>query len=120
MREYYSSVFARYALHDHVREFFDRYDLLISPIIPVTAMDAGRNIPHGLEDRNLVSWVCYTYPFNLTGHPAASVCAGIAADEMPVGLQIVGRSHCEDDVNRAAAAFEETFPVEYNVSSDLA
>uniref|UniRef100_UPI00224329FD amidase family protein n=1 Tax=Acinetobacter baumannii TaxID=470 RepID=UPI00224329FD len=68
-----------------------------------------------LEDRNLVSWVFYTYPFNLTGQPAASVCAGIAPDGMPVGLQIVGRSFCEGDVVRAAAAFERTQPIGYNV-----
>jgi aspartyl-tRNA(Asn)/glutamyl-tRNA(Gln) amidotransferase subunit A len=117
MRDYYTKVFARYALREHVRAFFDRYDLLISPTIPVTSLDVGKNIPDGLTDRNLVSWVYYTYPFNLTGHPAASVCAGFAPDGMPVGLQIVGRSHCEDDVVRAAAAFERTFAAGYNVKS---
>jgi aspartyl-tRNA(Asn)/glutamyl-tRNA(Gln) amidotransferase subunit A len=115
MRDYYTKVFARYVLRDHVRSFFERYDLLISPTIPVTSLDAGKNIPDALTDRNLVSWVYYTYPFNLTGQPAASVCAGIAPDGMPVGLQIVGRSHCEDDVVRAAAAFERTQSTGYNV-----
>ena len=117
MRDYYTKVFARYALREHVRAFFDRYDLLISPTIPVTSLDVGKNIPNALTDRNLVSWVYYTYPFNLTGHPAASVCAGVAPDGMPVGLQIVGRSHCEDDVVRAAGAFERTFAAGYNVKS---
>jgi aspartyl-tRNA(Asn)/glutamyl-tRNA(Gln) amidotransferase subunit A len=106
MRDYYTKVFARYALRDTVREFFERYDLLISPVLPVSSLDAGKNIPDHFPDRNLVSWVYYTYPFNLTGQPAASVCAGLAPDGMPVGLQIVGRSHCEQDVVRAAAAFE--------------
>ena len=115
MRDYYTKVFARYALRDNIRTFFDRYDLLISPVIPVSSLAAGRNIPDGLSDRNLVSWVYYTYPFNLTGHPAASVCAGFAPNGMPVGLQIVGRSHCEDDVMCAAAAFEQTFAAGYNV-----
>jgi aspartyl-tRNA(Asn)/glutamyl-tRNA(Gln) amidotransferase subunit A len=68
-----------------------------------------------LTDRNLVSWVYYTYPFNLTGQPAAAVCAGIAEDGMPVGLQIVGRALCEYDVVRAAAAFERTKPAGYNL-----
>lgn len=115
MRDYYTKVFARYALRDTVRTFFETYDLLISPVIPVTSLDAGKNIPDVLTDRNLVSWVYYTYPFNLTGQPAASVCAGVAPDGMPVGLQIVGRSHCEDDVVRAAAAFERSQPAGYNV-----
>jgi aspartyl-tRNA(Asn)/glutamyl-tRNA(Gln) amidotransferase subunit A len=59
--------------------------------------------------------VYYTYPFNLTGQPAATVCAGIAEDGMPVGLQIVGRSLGEYDVVRAAAAFERTRPTAYNL-----
>ena len=115
MRDYYTTVFARYALRDHVRCFFEGYDILISPTLPVTSLDAGKNIPDALTDRNIVSWVYYTYPFNLTGHPAASVCAGLASDGMPMGLQIVGRSHREDDVIRAAAAFERTFHQGYNV-----
>ncbi len=81
----------------------------------MTWLAAGKDIPDRLRDRNLVSWVYYTYPFNLTGNPAASVCAGFASDGMPVGLQIVGRSHREDDVICAAAAFERTFDAGYNV-----
>ena len=115
MRDYYTKVFARYALRDHVRNFFEKYDILISPTLPVTSLDVGKNIPDQLTDRNIVSWVYYTYPFNLTGHPAISVCAGQAPDGMPVGLQIVGRSHREDDVIRAATAFERTFSQGYNL-----
>ena len=115
MRSYYEKVFERYALRDKVRTFFETYDLLLSPVVPVASLDAGKNIPDQLPDRNLVSWVFYTYPFNLTGQPAATVCAGIAADGMPVGLQIVGRALGEYDVVRAAAAFERTKPAGYNV-----
>jgi len=115
MRSYYEKVFERYALRDKVCAFFETYDLLLSPVLPVASLDAGKNIPDQLRDRNLVSWVFYTYPFNLTGQPAATVCAGIAADGMPVGLQIVGRALGEYDVVRAAAAFERTRPAGYNV-----
>ena len=78
MRDYYEKVFERYALRDKVRAFFESYDLLLSPVLPIASLDAGKNIPDHLQDRNLVSWVYYTYPFNLTGQPAATVCAGIA------------------------------------------
>ena len=81
-------------------------------MLPITSLDAGKNIPDQLQDRSLVSWVYYTYPFNLTGQPAATVCAGIAGDGMPVGLQIVGRSLSEYD---DAAAFERTKPTGYNL-----
>ena len=115
LRDYYGKVFERYALRDTLRPFFERYDILLSPVLPVTSLDVGKNVPDHLADRNLVSWVYYTYPFNLTGQPAATVCAGIAADGMPVGLQIVGRALGEVDVVRAAAAYERSQPAGYNV-----
>jgi aspartyl-tRNA(Asn)/glutamyl-tRNA(Gln) amidotransferase subunit A len=115
MRDYYATVFERYALRETMRLFFERFDVLLSPVLPVTALDVGRNVPPHLSDRNLVSWVYYTYPFNLTGQPAATVCAGIASDGMPVGLQLVGRAHGEYDVVRAAAAYQNSLPVGYNV-----
>ena len=117
LRDYYGKVFERYALRDKLRPFFERYDILLSPVLPVTSLDVGKNVPDHLIDRNLVSWVYYTYPFNLTGQPAASVCAGLASDGMPVGLQIVGRALGEYDVVRAAAALERSQPKGYNVKS---
>jgi aspartyl-tRNA(Asn)/glutamyl-tRNA(Gln) amidotransferase subunit A len=115
LRDYYNKVFERYALRDKLRPFFERYDILLSPVLPVTSLDVGKNVPDHMSDRDLVSWVYYTYPFNLTGQPAATVCAGIAADGMPVGLQIVGRPLGEFDVVRAAAAYERSQPKGYNV-----
>jgi len=110
LRTYYTKVFERFALRERMRVFFEHYDLLLSPTLPVAALDVGVNVPAHLADRNLVSWVYYTYPFNLTGQPSATVCAGLA-DGMPVGLQLVGRALGEYDVVRAAAAFEATQPM---------
>lgn len=115
MRDYYGTVFERYALREKARLLFDRYDILLSPVLPISSLDVGKDVPDALSDRNLVSWVFYTYPFNLTGQPAAAVCAGIASDGMPVGLQVVGRTYREDDVVRAAAAFERTQSPEHNI-----
>jgi aspartyl-tRNA(Asn)/glutamyl-tRNA(Gln) amidotransferase subunit A len=115
LRDYYGKVFERYALRDALRPLFDRYDILLSPVLPVTALDVGKNVPDHHADRNLVSWVYYTYPFNVTGNPAATVCAGIASDGMPVGLQIVGRAMGDSDVVRTAAAYERSQPKGYNV-----
>jgi aspartyl-tRNA(Asn)/glutamyl-tRNA(Gln) amidotransferase subunit A len=115
MRGYYEKVFERYAFRDKARAFFEKYDLLLSPVLPVSSLDAGVNIPPSLKDRSLVSWVYYTYPFNLTGQPAATVCAGIAGDGMPVGIQLVGRALREYDVVRAAAAYEGTKPACHNL-----
>ncbi|MEQ1615748.1 MAG: amidase family protein, partial [Hyphomicrobiaceae bacterium] len=114
LRTYYARVFERYALRDKIRTYFESYDVLISPVLPVTSVPAGRDIPDGMADRNLLSWVYYTYPFNLTGQPAATVCAGIAADRMPVGMQIVGRALGETDVVRVVAEVERLHPPGYN------
>jgi aspartyl-tRNA(Asn)/glutamyl-tRNA(Gln) amidotransferase subunit A len=110
MRDYYDTVFRRYALRDQMRRFFERYDVLLSPTLPKASVPAGVDLPEGLTDRTLVSWVFYTYPFNLTGQPAASVRAGLASDGMPVGIQIVGRALGEDDVVAVSAAIERARP----------
>lgn len=120
MRDYYSTVFERYALREEMRLFFERYDLLLSPVLPVSSLDVEKSIPDHLVDRNLVSWAFFTYPFNLVGYPAASICAGFGNDGMPIGLQIVGRSFAEADIYAAASAFEATKPAGYNFCPMLA
>jgi aspartyl-tRNA(Asn)/glutamyl-tRNA(Gln) amidotransferase subunit A len=119
MRSYYEKVFERYAFREQMRLFFEKYDVLVSPVLPVSSLDVGLNIPKHITDRNLVSWVYYTYPFNLTGQPAGTVCAGLDPENMPVGLQIVGRAMGEYDVVRLAAAYERSQPQGYNVSPML-
>jgi len=57
-----------------------------------------------------VSWVYYTYPFNLTGNPAGSVPCGFTEGGMPVGLQIVSKTLREVDLFRVAGALEEILP----------
>ena len=56
------------------------------------------------------AWLSFTYPFNLTGQPAATVPAGFTGDGLPVGLQIVGGHLADGLVLRAAAAFEAARP----------
>ena len=115
MQDYYAKVFERYALRDRMAELFTRYDVLLSPVIPVSSLDVGRNIPDTHADRNLVSWVYYTYPFNLTGQPAGAVCAGLSPDGMPVGMQAVGRYLDEPSVILALAFVERMQPPGYNI-----
>ena len=61
-----------------------------------------------------LSWTAFTYPFNVTGQPAASVPCGRDRDGLPVGLQIVGRRGEDALVLRAARAFERAFPWSYD------
>jgi aspartyl-tRNA(Asn)/glutamyl-tRNA(Gln) amidotransferase subunit A len=107
---YGRAVQMRYAFRESTRKFFDDYDLLLSPTLPVAGVDVGVNIPARFADRNLVTWVGYTYPFNLTGQPAASIPAGFTRGGLPVGLQLVARAYREDELFAAAAAFETARP----------
>lgn len=108
--EYYSNVFKRYEFREKVRLFFEDIDLLLTPATPCAAFDIGLNTPLNLMDRNIVSWVYYTYPFNLTGQPAASIPAGFTKAGLPVGLQLVSKINSEVDIFRAASAFESAQP----------
>ena len=57
----------------------------------------------------LIGW-CLTYLINYTGHPAASIPAGLDTQGLPVGLQLVGRRFADDTVLAASAAFERVRP----------
>ena len=106
MRTYYESVFARYAFRDRLRAFFEEYDLLLTPTLPVAAFQAGLDVPPGYEDRNAVSWATFTYPFNLTGQPGASLPVGYTAQGLPVGLQIVASPYGEASIFSLAGRYE--------------
>jgi Asp-tRNA(Asn)/Glu-tRNA(Gln) amidotransferase A subunit family amidase len=111
MQDYYEKVFKRYDLRTKVWEFFNRYDALLTPTLPTEAFDAELDYPPGLaSDENILGWIFYTYPFNLTGLPAASIPAGFTKAGLPVGLQIVGRHLGEAQIFRLAAALEAARP----------
>jgi aspartyl-tRNA(Asn)/glutamyl-tRNA(Gln) amidotransferase subunit A len=101
-------LFQRAALAGRMADFHARYDLLISPTMPLPAFEAGRLTPaHGrYGDDDWTRWSPFTYPFNLTQQPAVSVPSGLTSAGLPAGLQIVGRFGADRLVMRAAAAFE--------------
>ena len=95
-----------------LRTALEGYDLLLTPTVPVTSFPSGLDGPAavaGLERPGL-SWAALTYPFNLTGQPAATVPCAPAGGELPTGLQIVGRWRDDATVLRASAAYEAARP----------
>lgn len=95
-----------------VQGLFDRADLLICPTTAIPAYRIGAGPPAEIAGRPvsaLLGWFL-TYPFNLTGHPAASVPCGQDAEGLPLGVQIVGRRFADDLVLAAARAFEAARP----------
>jgi aspartyl-tRNA(Asn)/glutamyl-tRNA(Gln) amidotransferase subunit A len=105
---------ARYAAAMDV--FFERHDLLITPTMPCPPFRAGADQPGWVagQPTEYLSWTAFTYPFNVTGQPAASVPCGRDSDGLPVGLHIVGRRGEDALVLRAARAFERAFPWSYD------
>ncbi len=97
---------------DSVRPLFERYDLLLTPTTSVTAFEVGRLNPVGWPQHawDWFPWASFSYPFNFTGQPAATVPAGFTPGGLPVGLQIVGRRFADLTVLQAARAFETARP----------
>ena len=87
--------------------FMRDWDLMLTPTLPTTAFAAGLDQPGTVAGRRTeyLSWTAFTYPFNVSGQPAATVPCG-TVDGLPVGLQIAGRRGEDALVLRAAAAFE--------------
>lgn len=110
----HEALIQRTAYYHQWRRFFadGRWDLLVTPQLPVTAFPAGNDHPGTIDGQpvNYLGWTAFTYPFNLTGQPAATVPCGFAANGLPVCLQFVGRWRDDATVLRAAAAYEEMEP----------
>jgi len=102
----------RHQYWDKVRRFFETYDLLLTPTMAVLPFRVGVNHPEqGVKpEKDWMDWSPFTYPFNLTHLPAATVPAGFSAEGLPVGLQIVGRRFADTTVLQAAAAYEKARP----------
>jgi Asp-tRNA(Asn)/Glu-tRNA(Gln) amidotransferase A subunit family amidase len=112
MIDYVQAQFARNAFWDEVRRWFETYDLLLTPTMPIPAFEVMRDTP-GITPGRLpegLGWSFLTFPFNLTGQPAASVPCGFTPGGLPVGLQVVGRRHDDITVLRASAALEAANP----------
>ena len=108
--EYRRAERAREALGQHMQRFHDRFDLLITPQLPLTAFEAGHEVPPGSGMTRWWEWSPFTYPFNLTQQPAASLPCGFAANGLPVAAQLVGKKFGDATVLRASRAYEEANP----------
>jgi aspartyl-tRNA(Asn)/glutamyl-tRNA(Gln) amidotransferase subunit A len=101
---------ARGAYSSKMRVFMETYDFLVTPQIATPAFDVGLVTPLDDDGRAWMAWSPYTYPFNLTQQPAASVPCGFTRDGLPVGLQIVGKMFDDAGVLAASYAYEQADP----------
>jgi len=102
----------RTAVYNAINDLFEEYDLLVTPTLAVDALrpegsdTLGPDAVAGEPVNPLIGWAL-AYPFNQTGHPAASIPAGFYDGATPIGLQVVGPRHADRRVLAASAAFEE-------------
>ena len=87
-----------------------QYDLVITPQLATTAFAVNHEVPPGTHMQRWWQWSPFTYPFNLTQQPAATVPCGFASNGLPVAMQIVGAKFADHLVLKAARAYEREHP----------
>jgi aspartyl-tRNA(Asn)/glutamyl-tRNA(Gln) amidotransferase subunit A len=116
--------FHREDLWEKLRRLFEGYDLLLCPTTAVSAFPRAELGPIGPEtigDEAVgpFAWIGFTYPFNFTGQPAASIPCGLTSEGLPVGLQVVGRRFDERSVLSACHCLESIFSLKASMPKGL-
>jgi aspartyl-tRNA(Asn)/glutamyl-tRNA(Gln) amidotransferase subunit A len=111
MQQYQDAVTKRGVLGVLMNRFHEKYDLLLTPTLPLPAFDAGKEVADVVKERRWTDWTPFSYPFNLTQQPAASIPCGLTKAGLPAGLHIVGAKYADALVLRAARAYETVRPV---------
>jgi aspartyl-tRNA(Asn)/glutamyl-tRNA(Gln) amidotransferase subunit A len=109
--DYMAAVQKRGALGLHMNLFHEKFDLLVTPTLPLAAFAAGKEVANLLKEKRWTDWTPFSYPFNLTQQPAATIPCGLTKKGLPVGLHIVGPRYADALVLRAARAFESVHPI---------
>jgi len=111
--EYGEAYRVRTQFNEWLRGVFERFDLLLTPTLPTEAFNAAGPPPREIDGQplsDIMEALTFTYPFNFSGHPAASVRAGMTANGLPCGLQIVAERYRDDLVLQASHAYEQARP----------
>ena len=111
MLDYLEANNCRAALIEHTSLFHQKWDLLLTPALPIPAFKAGLEVPEGWPEKRWPTWTPFSYPFNLTGQPAISVPCGFTEEGLPIGLQLVGARHADHLVLRAAHCYQQGAPL---------
>ena len=110
LSQYLAARRERTALCAHMQSFHEQWDLLVTPTLPISPFAAGHNVPPGEKYTDWMDWTPFSYPFNLTQQPAASLPCGLDDNGLPVGLHLVGGKFQDMKVMHAAMLLEEMLP----------
>ena len=107
----------RGVLGSHLRQFMQRFDLILTPSTAVTAFKA---LPAGhspMDAQAMLGWTPFSYPFNLSQQPAISLPCGLSSQGLPMGVQLVGPMFGDALVLQAAQALQACYPMQRPVLS---
>lgn len=85
---------------------FEKCDFIISPVAPTTAYKLGEKTDNPLE---MYMGDIYSVPINIAGVPSLSLPCGKDGDNMPIGMQLIGKPLGEATLYRAGYAFETDY-----------
>ena len=107
----------RGVLGSHLRQFMQRFDLILTPSTAVTAFKA---LPAGhspMDSAAMLGWTPFSYPFNLSQQPAISLPCGLSSQGLPMGVQLVGPMFGDATLLQAAQALQACYPMQRPVLS---
>ncbi len=110
LADYFAKFFQRFELREHVRQFFSRYDVLVTPTLPVAELGAGINVPPGAAGPRPRVVGLLHIPLQPDRQPRSSIPCGFTTSGMPVGLQVVTGTNRDADLFRIAGTLEEASP----------
>ena len=111
----------RAAMFQRTLDFFDSYDLLLCPATivapyPVEQRYVAECDGHTFE--TYIDWLAIVYAITNVCSPALSIPAGFTGEELPVGIQIVGRPNCDGEVLAGGRMLEEILGLKGKVPID--
>lgn len=100
---YQKALKAKKLIQDAFFEAFEKYDMILGPVAPTTALKIGESLSDPLK---MYLGDIYTVMINIAGLPSMSAPCGFDSDGMPIGMQLIGKPFCEAEIMNAAKAFE--------------
>lgn len=113
VNEVRAALAARTSVYVEIERIFRDHDFLVTPTVSVAAFEIGLTSPaeiNGVKTTSFRDWLPYTYPFNLSGHPAVTIPAGFTREGLPVGIQIVGPRFSDQAALAIARRLESARP----------
>ncbi|GAB3343612.1 hypothetical protein GCM10027512_13530 [Chromohalobacter beijerinckii] len=118
--DFFRALESRARLTQRLEHFNQKYHLLMTPSVSVSPFEANHEVPPGSGMRDWEEWAPFSYPFNLSQQPAASVPCGFTDTGMPVGFQLAGGKFDDVRVLRACNAFMQAYPPRFPTVPDPA